>query len=64
MTLRWLLFELLKLFALMADINNDELIVETRTNPLIHDIREDLFKFTQDKEVQQMILAEDPAIMD
>ena len=56
--------ELLKLFALMADINNDELIVESQVNPLIHDIREDLFAFTRDKEVQQMILAEDLAIMD
>ena len=56
--------ELLKLFAFMADINNEKLIHGADTNKLINEIREDVFKFTRSKEVQQMILAEDLAIMD
>ena len=56
--------ELLKLFAFIADINNDKVIKETVQNQLLDDIREDVISFTRDKEVQQMILAEDLAIMD
>ena len=56
--------ELLKLFAFIADINNDKVLRETVQNQLLDDIREDVISFTRDKEVQQMILAEDLAILD
>ena len=56
--------ELLSLFALIADINNEAVIHEAKTNRFLADIREDVFKFTRSKEVQQMILAEDLAMMD
>ena len=55
--------ELLKLFALIADINNEMLIQESRTDDMIDGIREDVFRFSRSKEVQQMILAEDLDIM-
>ncbi|MCR4851094.1 MAG: hypothetical protein K5870_07515 [Lachnospiraceae bacterium] len=51
--------ELLKLFALIADINNEKVVHESATNRLLQDIREDVFKFTRSKEVQQMLLADD-----
>ncbi len=56
--------ELLELFALMADINNEKIIRQAENNRLLKDIREDVFTFTQSKEVQQMILADDLARMD
>ena len=56
--------ELLELFALIADINNETVIRESSNNDLLSDIREDVIRFTRSKEVQQMILAEDLAIMD
>ncbi len=56
--------ELLELFALMADINNEKVIQQAENNRLLKEIREDVFRFTQSKEVQQMILAEDLARMD
>ena len=56
--------ELLELLALIADINNEKVIEQSEDNDFIYHIREDVFKFTQSKEVQQMILAEDLAIMD
>lgn len=55
---------LLELFALIADINNEKIVQESLHNRLLSDIREDVFRFTRSKEVQQMILAEDLAIMD
>lgn len=51
--------ELLKLFALIADINNEKVVRESANNRLLQDIREDVFKFTRNKEVQQMLLADD-----
>lgn len=51
--------ELLELFALIADINNETVIELCNRNRLLNDIREDVYKFTQSREVQQMILAED-----
>ncbi len=48
----------------MADINNEKVIQQAENNRLLKDIREDVFKFTQSKEVQQMILADDLARMD
>ena len=56
--------ELLKLFALIADINNEKVKEECDSNRFLRDIREDVYKFTQDKEVQQMIYAEDIAMAD
>ncbi len=56
--------ELLKLFSLIADINNEKVTRETKGSKLFEDIREDVYRFTRSKEVQQMILAEDLAIMD
>ena len=56
--------ELLELFALMADINNEKIVQQAENNRLLKDIREDVFRFTQSKEVQQMILADDLARMD
>ncbi len=56
--------ELLELFAFIADVNNEFIINRAQNNNLLSGIREDVFKFTRDKEVQSMILAEDLAIMD
>ena len=56
--------ELLGLLALIADINNEKVIHESSGNMLLSGIREDVYRFTQSKEVQQMILAEDLARMD
>ena len=56
--------ELLELFAFIADVNNESIINKAQNNNLLSAIREDVFKFTRDKEVQSMILAEDLAIMD
>ena len=56
--------ELLELLALIADINNEKIIRKSLSNELLCDIREDVFRFTRDKGVQQMILAEDLARMD
>ena len=44
--------------------NNEKVLKETVQNQLLDDIREDVISFTRNKEVQQMILAEDLAIMD
>ena len=52
--------ELLKLFSLIADINNEKVTRETKGSKLFEDIREDVYRFTGSREVQQMILAEDP----
>ena len=51
--------DLLKLFALIADINNEKVVQESTNNKLLADIREDVFRFTRDKEVQHMLLADD-----
>ncbi|MBR4574441.1 MAG: hypothetical protein IKO16_05985 [Lachnospiraceae bacterium] len=51
--------DLLKLFALIADINNEKVVQESTNNKLLSDIREDVFRFTRDKEVQHMLLADD-----
>ena len=56
--------ELLELFAFIADVNNEFIINKAQNNNLLSGIREDVFKFTRNKEVQSMILAEDLAIMD
>ncbi|MCR5673717.1 MAG: Rpn family recombination-promoting nuclease/putative transposase [Lachnospiraceae bacterium] len=56
--------ELLKLFALIADVNNETVKREADNNKFLDDILEDVYRFTRSKEVQQMILAEDLAIMD
>ena len=56
--------ELLKLFSLIADINNEKVARDTKGSKLFEDIREDVYRFTRSKEGQQMILAEDLAIMD
>ena len=56
--------ELLKLLALIANINNELIISEANNNQLLNDIRNDVFKFSRDKEVQLMILAEEMAAMD
>ena len=56
--------ELLKMFSLIADINNEKVIKETRGNELFDGIREDVYRFTRSLEVQQMILAEDLAMLD
>ncbi len=56
--------ELLELLALIADINNEKIVKKSENNKFLSCIREDVFRFTQSKEVQQMILAEDLAIMD
>ncbi len=55
--------ELLKMFSLIADINNEKVKRETEGEELFDGIREDVYQFTQSKEVQQMILAEDLDIM-
>ena len=54
--------ELLKMFALIKDINNEKLAAEG--NAMFDAIKKDVYDFTRDREVQQMILAEDLAIMD
>lgn len=51
--------ELLKLFALIADINNEKVVQESANNRFLQDIRKDVFRFTRSKEVQQMLLADD-----
>lgn len=56
--------ELLELFALIADINCDKVTEGSANNKFLNDIREDVYRFTQSKEVQQMIFAEDIARMD
>ncbi|MCR5507400.1 MAG: PD-(D/E)XK nuclease family transposase [Lachnospiraceae bacterium] len=56
--------ELLEMFSMIADINNEKVIDRTKGNKLFDDIREDVYRFTRSREVQQMILAEDLAIMD
>lgn len=56
--------ELLELFALIADINCDKVTEGSANNRFLNDIREDVYRFTQSKEVQQMIFAEDIARMD
>ena len=49
---------------IMKNINNEKVIHESSGNMLLSGIREDVYRFTQSKEVQQMILAEDLARMD
>lgn len=56
--------ELLELLALIADINDERIVAQSEDNELLNGIREDVFRFTRSKEVQQMILAEDLARMD
>ncbi len=56
--------ELLKMFALIADINNEKVRNETSGDKFFDDIREEVFEFTRSREVQLMILADDLAIMD
>ena len=56
--------ELLKLFAMIADINNEKLKKETQRDDLSTKIREDIFAFTRDREVLNMLTAEDFARMD
>ncbi len=50
--------ELLELLALIADINDERIVAQSEDNELLNGIREDVFRFTRSKEVQQMILAE------
>ena len=56
--------ELLKLFAMIADINNEKLKEETQRDDFFEKIREDVFAFTRDREVLNMLTAEDFARMD
>ena len=56
--------ELLKLFAMIADINNEKLKEETQRDDFFERIREDVFAFTRDREVLNMLTAEDFARMD
>ena len=56
--------ELLKLFAMIADINNEKLKKETLQDDFFEKIREDVFAFTRDREVLNMLTAEDFARMD
>ena len=56
--------ELLKMLAMIADINNDKVIAETKDNSLFDDIREEVAECSKDKEVQAMLLEEKMAILD
>lgn len=56
--------ELLQLLAMIADINNDKVIRETVDNKLLDDIRNEVAVFSQNKEVQAMLLEEKMAILD
>ena len=54
---RWVT-ELLKLFALIADVNNETVKREADNNKFLDDILEDVYRFTRSKEVQQMAKCE------
>lgn len=56
--------ELLRMFAMIADINNEKVTAETSGDKMFDDIRRDVSEFTQSREVQNMIIAEDLAIME
>ena len=56
--------ELLKLFAMIADINNEKLADDIVGETFLEDIKKEVFTFTRDKEVQNMLTAEDMAVMD
>lgn len=56
--------ELLRMFAMIADINNEKVTAETSGDKMFDDIRRDVSEFTQSREVQNMIIAEYLAIME
>ena len=50
--------EILKFLALIADVNDNKVKDEINKNAMLKDIRDDALRFSQDKEVQAMLLAE------
>lgn len=56
--------ELLKLFAMMADVNNETLADILGSDEFLADIREEAMRFSLDKEVQPMLIEEEMAIWD
>ena len=56
--------ELLKLCALIADINNDEITNATESDTFLADIRREAIRFSRDKEVQPMLISEEMEIWD
>ena len=56
--------ELLKLCAMIADINNDEIINATESDSFLSDIRQEAIRFSLDKEVQPMLISEEMEIWD
>ncbi|WP_026658421.1 PD-(D/E)XK nuclease family transposase [Butyrivibrio sp. AC2005] len=56
--------ELLKLLAMIADINNDKVLEKTQGNVMFDDIRKEVDAFSKDKEVQAMLLEEKMARSD
>ncbi len=56
--------ELLKLFAMIADVNNPEIENATETDSFLADIRQEAIRFSLDKEVQPMLISEEMEIWD
>ena len=56
--------ELLKLCAMIADINNQEIATETIDDTFLSDIRQEAIRFSLDKEVQPMLISEEMEIWD
>lgn len=56
--------DLLKLFAMMADINNKKIIEEAAGNSFLGDIRSDVYQFTRSPEVQHMLTIQDLDMLD
>jgi hypothetical protein len=56
--------DLLKLFAMMADINNQKIAEEAAGNSFLGDIRSDVYQYTRSPEVQHMLTIQDLNMMD
>ena len=56
--------ELLKLCAMIADINNEEIAMESVDDTFLSDIRQEAIRFSLDKEVQAMLISEEMEIWD
>ena len=56
--------ELLRLLAMIADINNEKIMSDTKGEKFFDDIRKEVSEFSADKEVQAMLLEEKMVIFD